>query len=91
MKTLMAALTLFAFLGAASIPPAAYAQATGGSTDTMSKSKKGKTHKTKPSRPAAHAGWPFMYEYHRPTNRISQLENRSRPARLNPGRVVSRL
>lgn len=47
MKTLMAALTLFAFLGAASIPPAAYAQATGGSTDTTSKSKKGKTHKTK--------------------------------------------
>jgi len=54
MKTLIAALTLFAFFGAVSIPPA-YAQATGGSTDAT-KGKKGKmTHAKKTHPKKTHA------------------------------------
>jgi len=43
--------------------------------------------KPKPIRPARTAA-AVMYEYHRPTNRISQLESRSRPARCHPNGMV---
>ncbi len=52
MKTAIAALSLFAFLAASSIPPV-YAQTGGGTTDTTgkpAKPKKTRAHKTAPAK-----------------------------------------